>query len=316
MPTVSVVIPVRNGAQYIAEALRSILVQDLEDIEVVIVDDGSSDDGMAVARSMGDARVRIVPNAGSGIVDALNMGLSLAQAPLLARMDCDDIALPGRLRLQASRFDADADLQLLGSAGLAIDSTGRVLGAMEVPLDDHELREAFSTRNPVLHPTAMFRTQAARRLGGYRRAFTFAEDYDLWLRLSEAGRLANLDAPLVKLRTHSGQTSKTRRDQQKAAAALTRRTAALRRLGEEPFDAASRPEEAIGAFLAWRAADGRAVSPAECRDIELMLRTPGLPGGLARRMLLLAAVGSPSFRTLALGPRLAWHRVATRLAIR
>jgi len=315
---VSVVIPVKDGAGYIAEALRSILAQDLADIEVIVVDDGSRDESVTIAGSLaaGDGRVRIVSNRGSGIVDALNMGIALARAPLVARMDCDDVCEPSRLRLQAERFATDADLQLLGSAGLAIDGAGRPLGAIEVPFEDRLIREAFATHNPVLHPTAMFRTGTVRKLGGYRRAFTYAEDYDLWMRLSGTGRMANMEARLVRLRAHAAQTSKTKRDRQKAAAAFARQSAARHLPGAEPFDAAALPDQAIGAFLAWRAAEGRAIGHGECRDIELLLRMPGLPGALARKLLLLAAVGAPSFRTLALAPRLAWHRLATRLAIR
>ncbi|RWE73144.1 MAG: glycosyltransferase [Mesorhizobium sp.] len=311
LPTVSVIIPVRDGAPYIGEALQSILDQDLADIEVIVVDDGSSDDSAAIATSLGegDGRVKVVANRGKGIVDALNMGIALARAPLVARMDGDDISLPDRLRLQAARFDADADLQLLGTAGLRIDRDGKPLRPIEVPIGNEPLRSALAGYNPMLHPTVMFRTEAVRRVGGYRRAFTYAEDYDLWLRLSEAGKLANMDARLVKLRSHPGQVSRVKEDQQKAAAALARQSALLRRSRAEPFDANGQPAEAIGTFLAWRAATGAGISSLERRDIELLLRTAGIPFATTCKLLLLAAVGAPSFRTLALGPRLAWRRM-------
>ncbi|MDX8438216.1 glycosyltransferase [Mesorhizobium australafricanum] len=316
MPTVSVIIPVRDGAQYVGEALQSILDQDLADIEVIVVDDGSSDDSAAIATSLGDrdGRVKIVANRGKGIVDALNMGISLARAPLVARMDCDDVSLPDRLRLQVACFDADADLQLLGTAGLQIDRGGKPLRPMDVPIGDEQLRDALARYNPMLHPTVMFRAEAVRRAGGYRRAFTYAEDYDLWLRLSETGKLANMDARLVKLRSHPGQVSRMKEDQQKAAAALARQSALLRRSRAEPFDANGQPAQAIGAFLAWRAATGVAVSGLERRDIELLLRTAGIPLAITCKLLFLAAVGAPSFRTLALGPRLAWRRMTMRPA--
>ncbi|MGX5804681.1 glycosyltransferase [Bradyrhizobium sp. Arg314] len=310
------IIPVRDGAQYVGEALQSILDQDLADIEVIVVDDGSSDDSAAIATSLGDrdGRVKIVANRGKGIVDALNMGISLARAPLVARMDCDDVSLPDRLRLQVACFDADADLQLLGTAGLQIDRGGKPLRPMDVPIGNEQLRDALARYNPMLHPTVMFRTEAVRRVGGYRRAFTYAEDYDLWLRLSETGKLANMDARLVKLRSHPGQVSRMKEDQQKAAAALARLSALLRRSRAEPFDANGQPAQAIGAFLAWRAATGVAVSGLERRDIELLLRTAGIPLAITCKLLFLAAVGAPSFRTLALGPRLAWRRMIARPA--
>lgn len=316
MPSVSVVIPVRNGALYLGEALQSVLDQDLADIEVIVVDDGSSDDSAAIATSIGDrdSRVKVVANRGKGIVDALNMGISLARAPLVARMDCDDVSLPDRLRLQAACFDADPGLQLLGTAGLQIDRNGQPLGPMDVPSDGDELRDTLARYNPMLHPTVMFRTEVVRHAGGYRRAFTYAEDYDLWLRLSETGKLANMDARLVKLRSHPGQISRVKEDQQKAAAALARQSALLRRSRAEPFDASGNPAQAIAAFLAWRAATGAAISSLERRDIELLLRTPGIPLAVTCKLLLLAAVGAPSFKALALGPRLAWRRMIARPA--
>lgn len=318
MPAVSVIVPVKNGAEYVAEALRSVLLQDLADIEVIVVDDGSLDDSAAIAKSLGnhDDRLKIVANSGAGIVDALNMGISLAQAPLVARMDCDDVCLPDRLRLQVERFDADPDLQLLGTAGISIDRTGQLLGAIEVPCDDQQIRDALLTYNPVLHPTAMFRTETARRVGGYRRAFIYAEDYDLWIRLSELGRLANMEAKLVKLRRHPTQTSTTKRDQQKAAGALARQSAIFRRVRVEPFDANSQPDQAIKLFLACLADEGRGIGGDQRRDIELLLRTPGISSALMRRILVLAAFGAPSLGSLALGPRLAWHRMATQLSAR
>jgi len=316
LPTVSVVIPVRDGAQYVGEALQSILDQDLPDIEVIVVDDGSSDDSAAIATSIGDrdGRVKVVANRGKGIVDALNMAISLARAPLVARMDGDDVSLPNRLRLQVACFDADTDLQLLGTAGLRIDRDGKPLKPMDVPIGNEPLRDALARYNPMLHPTVMFRTEAVRRVGGYRHAFTYAEDYDLWLRLSETGKLANMDARLVKLRSHPGQVSRVKEDQQKAAAALARRSALLRRSRAEPFDANGQPAQAIGAFLAWRAATGIAISSLERRDIELLLRTAGIPLAITCKLLFLAAVGAPSFKTLALGPRLAWRRMIARPA--
>lgn len=316
LPTVSVIIPVRDGARYIGEALQSILNQDLADIEVVVVDDGSSDDSAAIATAIGtaDSRVKVVANAGKGIVDALNMGISLAQAPLVARMDCDDLSLPARLRLQVACFAADPDLQLLGTAGLQIDQDGKPLRPVDVPTGNEQLRSALARYNPMLHPTVMFRVEAVRRLGGYRPAFTYAEDYDLWLRLSETGKLANIDARLVKLRSHPGQVSRVNEDQQKAAGALARQSALWRRARAEPFDVSGQPAHAVRIFLAWRAATGLSVSRLERRDIELMLRTPGIPLAITCKLLFLAAVGQPSLRTLALGPRLAWRKMTARPA--
>jgi hypothetical protein len=192
---------------------------------------------------------------------------------------------------------------------LQIDRDGNLLRPIDVPVGNGPLRDALARYNPMLHPTVMFRTEAVRRAGSYRRAFTYAEDYDLWLRLSETGKLTNMDARLVKLRSHPGQVSRVKQDQQKAAAALARQSALLRCHRAEPFDANGQPAQAIASFLASRAATGVGVSSQERRDIELLLRTPDIPLALTLKLLFLAAVGAPSFRTLALGPRLAWRRM-------
>ena len=314
MPTVSVIMPMKNGEDYVADALQSIVNQDLADIEVIVIDDGSSDSSVAIAKKIGerDGRLKIVANPGSGIVDALNAGISLAEAPLLARMDCDDVSMPDRLRLQVERFDANQELLLLGTAGICIDSESRETGAIEVPQESAHIRDALLKHNPMLHPTTMFRAAPMRRVGGYRRAFTFAEDYDLWTRFSELGQLANMGERLVKLRTHSAQTSKIRRNRQKAAAALVRQAAALRRLHAEPFDADGSAEDAIKSFLLWRAGQGHGIDSNERRDIELLLRTPGVSAALTRKVLSLGMIDAPLLRTVTLGLRLAWHRLAAR----
>lgn len=318
MPTVSVIMPMKNGEDYVADALQSMTNQELADIEIIVVDDGSSDRSVAMARQIGDrdGRLKIVANPGSGIVDALNAGISLAEAPLLARMDCDDVAMPNRLRLQVERFNANQELLLLGSAGTCIDSTGRQTGTIEVPLEGGQIRAALLKHNPILHPTTMFRAAPLRRIGGYRRAFTYAEDYDLWTRLSELGKLANMGEKLVGLRTHPAQTSKTKRNRQKAAAALVRQAAALRRVRAEPFDADGLTEDAIKSFLVWRVGQGHSVDSDERRDIELLLRSPGVSAALTRKVLSLGMTGAPFLNSFALGSRLAWHRLTARLTDR
>lgn len=316
MPKVTIVMPVRDGAAYVAEAVDSVLRQTMPDFELIVVDDHSTDDGMAIvaACGAGDARVTIVGNPGSGIVDALNHGLAMARGPLIARMDGDDISMPQRLEVQVRQFEAREELHLLGTAGVAIGPDGTETGLIPVPLGHREIADTLRSRhNPILHPTTMFRTAAARRLGGYRQAFTYAEDYDLWLRFAGAGEIANLAEPLVRLRAHAGQVSTVRRDRQKAAAALARRAAQLRLTGaSEPFDPASAPPDAIRAFLIWRSRAEHPIGIGECRDLELMARMPGTEARLWLGLAYRALRQAPSLRTLALAPRLAWHRLARR----
>ena len=208
-PAVSIVMPVLDGAKWLSQALDSLLHQTRRDIEIIILDGGSKDGSTAIASqaALTDPRIRFLEQPGTALVDRLNEGIHLARADLIARMDADDIALPGRLAAQVEAFAADPDLVLLGSAIFVTDATGQTRRMQTYPTDDARLRTDLLETCPFAHPTMMFRTSAARAVGGYRIAYEGAEDHDLWLRLSETGRLANLRLPLLLYRRHDAAMS-------------------------------------------------------------------------------------------------------------
>ncbi len=179
-PRVSVVMPVRDGERFLREALDSTLAQTLDDLELIVVDDGSTDATPAILAEAAqrDSRVRVQRQEPGGLTVALNAGCALARAPLIARMDADDVMLPDRLERQVAYLDAHPDVALLGGGIVLVDETGR-----EIDREPGRPQLDFLVRNELTHATVMMRADAFRALGGYR--LDQSEDYDLWLRFDE-----------------------------------------------------------------------------------------------------------------------------------
>jgi len=194
-PTISVLLPVYNGEEYLEECLGSLAEQSYEDFEVVAVDDGSTDGTPKILKrwSTQDARFRVLTRPHSGLVETLNAGLANCRGELIARMDADDRSHPERLELQSLAFKEDPDLDVVASLVTHFpDETLREgLRIYEGWLNslvthDQILRERF-IESPIPHPAAMVRRSVLEAAGGYREV-GFPEDYDLWLRLAAAGK--------------------------------------------------------------------------------------------------------------------------------
>jgi len=239
-PAVTVLMPVRNGERWLEQSLRSVALQTIHDFEFLIVDNGSTDRTPEIlARACaGDQRFIALREPHRGIVPALNTGLAAARAPLIARLDADDMALPNRLERQLDFMSCHPEVGLLGSWADVIDTRGKVYGHRR-PLTGHDdLVRILKFSNPFIHPAVMFRTELVRRLGGYRAAFEVSEDYDLWLRMSEVTVLANLPEPLVFYRLHAGNLMFRKVVRQSFSVHLAQCSARLRRAsGHDPVDA-------------------------------------------------------------------------------
>ncbi len=250
-PDVSVLVPVRDGGSYLPAALDSVLSQSGVTFEVICVDDGSSDGTWEVLTAYERKHpcvFRAVRAAGRGISRALNQAIGLARGRFLARMDADDISLPGRLALQARYLTEHQEVGVLGGQALLIDEAGRVRGRLRVPVGTHRVHAGLGTSSPLIHPTVMMRRDVVRTVGGYRPLFDGAEDYDLWLRLAPRTRLDNLSQPLLQYRRHARQQSRRRAFQQARLASLTVVAASLRAThGRDPV---AGMEDLVG----WRAA--------------------------------------------------------------
>lgn len=205
-PLVSVLLPVYNAADYVEQAVRSILSQTLRDFELIVIDDGSTDGSGELLTELArqDARIRLVRRPNTGIVGALNEALALARADLVARMDADDIAWPDRLHKQAAYLAQHPACVAVGSAILVIDPLGDPIKEPTQALShediDAQLLSGYGWA--LVHPAAMMRRQAVLAIGGYRTQYNKVEDLDLFLRLAEQGRLANLPDVLLSFRQH------------------------------------------------------------------------------------------------------------------
>ena len=234
-PMISVVLPVRNGLPYLPAAVNSILDQTYENFELITIDDGSTDDtrDWLAARAVQDDRLRLVDNPGSGLVDALNHGLIESKGVYVARMDADDIAMPRRFERQVNFLEANPSVAVLGTQVLPINAQGDPVGkATAFPTAPASIANALLKKGCVFrHPTIMARREALESMGGYRAALTYAEDFDLWLRMAERFELANLTEVTLFYRVHQQSISNARHMEQQLAHSLALLSAQRRRRG-------------------------------------------------------------------------------------
>jgi Glycosyl transferase family 2 len=176
---------------------------------VIVVDDGSTDDTVeCLTKARPSSRLKIVRQPALGLVAALNRGLAEATAPLVARMDCDDISLPGRLDAQAAFLASHDHVVAVGAQIAYVNDDGVPDGAVSKYPTSPSAVEAhlFAGGCVLAHPTVAMRRAAVLAVGGYRAGFEAAEDYDLWVRLAEKGQIANLPTILLHYRRHASQT--------------------------------------------------------------------------------------------------------------
>jgi hypothetical protein len=199
---------VYNGERYLREAVDSVLNQSYAAFEFIVIDDGSTDGSLEILNSYRDPRIRILRNERNlGLIGSLNKGLAAAEGEYLARQDCDDLLAPDRLARQVAYLDEHTDVVLVGTWMQLIDERGADITLWRYPGTDAEIRWATLFNTAVGHPSAMFRTEVAKRIGGYSSECLYAEDYDLWSRLATHGKTANLPEPLQRYRVHGNTVS-------------------------------------------------------------------------------------------------------------
>lgn len=233
MPTISVVMSVFNGSNFLPEALDSILGQSFRDFEFVIINDGSTDNSLAILESYQrtDKRIRLFSQPNMGLISSLNRGCWLARGKYIARMDADDVAIRDRFAQQVAFMEANPSIGIVGSAVQMIDANGALLRVVRYPEKNSELQGALIQSNVFWHPTVVLRVDVLKSVGGYRN-LSCAEDYDLWLRVAESCDLANLRSVLLKYRIHPQQVSQRQDEQQATAAVAAQRSAIFRRNGK------------------------------------------------------------------------------------
>jgi hypothetical protein len=314
MPRVAVLLPARDAARTVRAAAVSILRQDLRDLALVAVDDGSRDGTAEVLLRLAerDRRLLVVRGPGEGIAGALARGLRRCDAAYVARMDADDVAWPRRLARQVEALDADPALAAVGSRVRLFPRREVRLGMRRYAAwvnglsSPEELRRDLLVEAPLVNPSVTMRREALAAAGGWRDG-DFPEDYDLWLRLAEAGqRLANLPETLLDWRESAGRATRT--DPRCAPArhlalkvGFLLRTALLGRR-EVAVWGAGRSGKALARELAAR---GVAVAlfvdvdPRKIGGRRLGAEVVGPEAvGRARGLPLLVAVGAPGARAL------------------
>jgi glycosyltransferase involved in cell wall biosynthesis len=201
---------VHNGMPWIREAVASVLGQTAPDLELIVVDDESTDATPGALAAVTDPRLRVIRQSRQGLTRALNRGFALSVAPLIARLDADDIALPERLARQRAVLDARSEVGVLGTGAREVDEAGRQIRLVIPPADHEALRHALIRANPIVHSSVMMRRAVLEALGGYDERLSVAQDYDLWMRMAAVTRLGNIPEPLVVRRLLSRRVSVTR----------------------------------------------------------------------------------------------------------
>jgi hypothetical protein len=232
-PLVSVVLVARNVDPFLAEAIESILGQTCKDFEFIIGDYGSTDKSKDIASSYAakDSRIRLHEIPPCGLAEARNAACSLAHGRYIAVMDADDVSLPNRLLWETEFLESNPEVALLGGAVDWIDATGRSSGVRGNPTEDQEIKLALLTHCPFWHPTVMIRREAFARVGGYRKAFVLAQDYDLELRVAEHFKCANLKEVVLNYRVHPYQVTLRKQSEQTLCKLAAQASAKLRKEG-------------------------------------------------------------------------------------
>lgn len=204
---VTVLMPVYNGEKYIREAIASILNQTFRDFEFLIINDGSTDRSVEIINSYKDPRIRLVHNENNlKLIATLNKGLDLSVGEYLVRMDCDDIALPERIKKQVSFMDGHPDVVV---SGTWLKTVGNGFDKVwTVPRNHEDIRCRMLFEDVIYHPTVIMRLKPFKDHGIYYRSFIHAEDYELWVRIMEQFKVANIDEVLLYYRVHPGQIVK------------------------------------------------------------------------------------------------------------
>ncbi len=201
-PRISIIMPVWNGEKFLAAAVDSVLAQTFRDFELLVIDDGSTDQTSEILQSYTDPRLRVVRLDHAGIVVALNQGMALARADWVARLDADDVSEPRRLELQWQAVSRHPQAVLCHTAATFFGEAGITPGAARLPRSRSFTALRLCYQCPIIHSSVLFKKAAALEAGGYLPEERHAEDFSLWGRMLEQGEFIGLPEKLVRFRLH------------------------------------------------------------------------------------------------------------------
>lgn len=319
-PKVSFLLSCFNGARWLDVSIPSVLGQTWTDFEFIIVDDGSTDASLACIQRYAaqDPRIVVIEKANSGLADSLNVGMQRARGEWIARIDADDLHERHKLERQMAVIAERPRTVYVGSDFVQIDAAGRA-GALQRYPTSHRglLRHLRAPARFPPHSSALFRREAALAGGGYRQRLRRAEDWDLWLRLSDIGELASVGEPLVRIRKHADQISHDEAGRRQAFDCRMAIVADYLRSAEQPDPIASDDAQFV-AFETWlmeALAQARFFSHLET-DATLRLQLADARHAHAPLSAAYAALASPGATARLIMRRLLGEPLLQRLARR
>jgi glycosyltransferase involved in cell wall biosynthesis len=256
--TISVLLPVYNSARYLQVAVDSILSQSFENFELLALDGGSSDGSLSILRKLAaqDRRIQILSRDNCGLVLSLNEMIEIAGGRYLARMDSDDICRPTRFAKQVDYLNSHPECVAVGSRSLFIDPQGMPIceHLNELAHDEIDSAHMSGAGTRICHPSVMMRREAVIQVGRYDETYRYTEDLDLFLRLAEIGKLANLAEVLIEYRHHLASLCYTKVDEVKEyrerAVTAARRRRRVTSISELPGPAA-KAESSLDLHRKW-----------------------------------------------------------------
>ena len=203
MPQTTVLIPTYNCSKYIVPAVKSVLAQKYTDYELLILDDGSTDNTEEIVSKISDSRIVYLKNSSNkGIVYTLNKGIDLAKGEYIARLDADDIVLGNRLQVQTDFLSKNPDYGIVGGWYQVTNENGKIIDTVEGVTNCSSAQLGLLFRNQFAHSVVTMRTDLAKQLK-YDPEFQYCEDYDLWVRFAEVSKVTNLPAYYLSYRWYS-----------------------------------------------------------------------------------------------------------------
>ena len=209
-PLISVVMPVFNSEQYLDKSIKSVLEQTYDNFELLIINDGSTDNSNSIIKKYQsqDKRITILTQENKGITKSLNNGIKHSKGSFIARMDADDICDSKRFEFQIEYLEKNPNIDIVGSMVSKISEKGEVIQSLnDLPLEDYQIKWHLIFGTPLIHPALMIRKCVFINNGYYSDRLNFAQDIEFWRRTSRHVRFYNLPKILFKLRIHNQSTS-------------------------------------------------------------------------------------------------------------
>ena len=225
MPSISVIMSVKNASLYLGKSVESILNQTFTNFEFLIMDDGSSDNSLKKLKKYSeiDERIILFSQENKGLTKSLNFLIEKSKSSIIARMDADDICQENRFEKQLCFLNKNKDYSLVGSNASCIDSKDKRQKITNLPLSNFYIKKRLNFYNTFIHSSVMFRKDKFIEVSGYDESFPVSQDYDLWLKMSKLrnSRFKNLKENLISLRIHEGSISEKNKELQTLCAAYS-----------------------------------------------------------------------------------------------